>query len=363
MKTKRLSSLLAALTAIAMLLAACTALSDKTYPSGSGQPADSSAYPAGYPSSANDLTPTAEIPGYLAPEATNTSSSAAVEGYPVPGEVITLTDGLDRTVTLTAPAQRVISLAASNTEILYAIGAGTLVVGRDDFSDYPAEAKSVASIGGNMGKYDLEAITNLKPDLVLVAGINTPELVKSLEDLKITVFYLGNPTDFQGMFANLVTVGKLTGKETEASQLVASLTQRYDAVVKAVAGVATQPKVYYELDATNVAKPYTAGPGNLVDTVISLAGGKNIGAGLQSAWAEISQEEIISQNPEVILLGDAAYGETPEKVAQRPGWNVLAAVTQNKVYAFDDNLISRFGPRMVDGFEAMAKLLHPEAFK
>ena len=316
MKTSRFYTLLAVVTAAALLLAAC----------------------------ASSTTPPSSQPN------------------PASGP-ITLTDGLNRTVTLPAPAKTVVSLAASNTEILYAIGAGSLVIGRDDFSDYPAEAKNVASIGGSNGKYNLEAIAKLKPDLVLAAGINTPDQVKSLEDLKLNVFYLANPTDLNDMYTNLETVAKLVGKETQTSQIVAVLKSRYDAVAKALAGVTTKPKVYYELDATDQTKPYTAGPGSYVDQLITAAGGVNVGAGLGAAWAAISQEEIIAQNPDVIILGDAAYGTTIESVGARPGWSSLNAVKNQKVFAFDDNTVSRPGPRLIDGLEIMAKLIHPEAFK
>ena len=104
-----------------------------------------------------------------------------------------LTDGLGRTVNLTGARQRIVSLAPSNTEILFAVGAGAQVVGRDSFSDYPAEAKSVQDIGGSMGEYNTEAIVALHPDLVLAGEINTPELVTSLEKLGLTVYYLPNP--------------------------------------------------------------------------------------------------------------------------------------------------------------------------
>jgi iron complex transport system substrate-binding protein len=280
-----------------------------------------------------------------------------------PSGPITLTDGLNRTVTLPAPAKTVVSLAASNTEILYAIGAGSLVVGRDDFSDYPAEAKNVSNIGGSNSKYNLEAIAKLKPDLVLAAGLNTPDQVKAIEDLNLNVFYLANPTDLNGMFTNLETVAKLVGKEAQTSQLVANLKNRYDGVAKALAGITTKPKVYYELDATDSTKPFTAGPGSYVEQLITAAGGVNVGAGLGAPWAAISQEEIIAQNPDVILLGDAAYGTTIESVGARPGWSSLYAVKNQKVFAFDDNTVSRPGPRLIDGLESMAKLIHPEAFK
>jgi len=297
-----------------------------------------------------------------------TSTPAAVSTEPPASPVpavpsITLTDGLNRTVTLAGPAQRVVSLAPANTEILFAIGAGAQVVGRDMFSDYPADATSIADIGGSMGEFNLEAILALHPDLVLAGGINTPELVASLEQLGLTVFFLPNPTTLEEMYTNLETVARLTGHESETAALVDSLKARVAAVDEKILPISNDPTVYYELDATDPTKPYTAGPGSFVDLLIARAGGINIGAELQGQWAQISLEQLVVANPAIIILGDAAYGETPEKVAQRPGWGTLAAIQTGQVFPIDDNLVSRPGPRLVDGLEAMAKLLHPGAFK
>jgi iron complex transport system substrate-binding protein len=276
---------------------------------------------------------------------------------------IVLTDGLNRQVTLPSPAMKIISLAPSNTEILYAVGAGAQVIGRDEFSDYPVEAKALPSVGGSMGKYDLEKIASLKPDLVLAAAINTPEQVKALEDLKLNVYYLANPVDLKGMFENLKIVGKLTGKEQEATTLVDALQGRVQAVTDKLATIADEPMVFYELDGSDAAKPWTAGPGGFVDQLLGMAKGKNAASGLSSSWAQISQEELLVQNPQIILLGDGAYGVTPAQVTSRPGWSSMAAVKDGKIYTFDDNVVSRPGPRLVDGLETMAKLLHPELFK
>ncbi len=138
---------------------------------------------------------------------------------PTTNPAITLTDGLNRIVTLTGPAQRVVSLAPANTEILFAIGAGAQVVGRDETSDYPAAALSLPTIGGYSG-FNLEGIVALHPDLVLAGGINTPELVASLEQLGLTVYLLQNPTTLEEMYTNLETVAKLTGHESETAALV-----------------------------------------------------------------------------------------------------------------------------------------------
>jgi iron complex transport system substrate-binding protein len=278
---------------------------------------------------------------------------------------IILTDDLGRTVTLAGPAQRVISLAPSNTEILFAIGAGAQVVGRDETSDYPEQANPLPTVGGWSG-FSSESIVALHPDLVLAADTIPAELIASLENLGLTVYRLPNPLTLEDLYANLGTVGTLTGHASDSAALVESLKARVAAVDAKIADVTERPTVYYELDATDPTKPYIAGragPTNFVDPLITRAGGANIGAQLQSEWPQISLEQLVVANPQIILLGDAAYGETPEKVATRTGWNVLTAIQTGQVYPIDYHLVSIPGPRLVDGLEVLAKLLHPDLFK
>jgi iron complex transport system substrate-binding protein len=278
-------------------------------------------------------------------------------------EPLVFTDGLGRTVTLAQPAQRVVSLAPSNTEILYSVGAGAQVVGRDEFSNYPAESASLPTVGGSFGGYSSEAIVNLKPDLVLAAEINTPEQVKTLEDLGLTVYYLSNPKDLEGMYQNLQLVAKMTGHAAEANTLVETLKGRVAAVEAKLAAVTEKPSVFYELDSTEPNAPYTSGPGTFMDLLIGMAGGTNVGSVLSSPWAQISLEELVVQNPDLIVLGDSNYGVTVESVATRAGWADLSAVKGGQVYPFNDDLVSRPTARMVDGLEELAKLIHPEQFK
>lgn len=298
-------------------------------------------------------TPTPTVASATAPAPT---SAPATQSF-------TLIDGLGRSVELAGPAQKIVSLAPSNTEILFAVGAGPQVVGRDEFSDYPAEAKELPSVGGSFGEYSPEAILALEPDLVLAAEINPPELVQSLEDLGLTVYYLKNPTNLEGMYTNLQIIGAITGRLPEAMQLMAGLQGRVAAVDQKVAQAAGQPLVFYEIDSTDPSAPYTAGPGTFVDLLIQRAGGRSVGSSLASAWAQISAEELLAQNPDIILLGDAAYGVTVESVGQRAGWEPIAAVQTAQIFPFDDNLVSRPGPRLVDGLEQLAQLLHPELFE
>jgi len=272
---------------------------------------------------------------------------------------ISLVDGLGHTVTLAAPAQRILSLAPSNTEILFALGAGGQMVGRDKYSDFPVEAKALPDVGG-VKDFNLEAVVRLQPDLVLMAGINSPDLVESLQQVGLTVFYLNNPTDLDGMYTNLQTVARLCGREKEAQTLVADLRARSERVVQVVQKAGSRPKVFYELDGTDPVKPWTAGPGSFVDYLIRLAGGENVAGGLKSEWGQLSQEELLLQDPDVIVLGDHNFGMTAEQVKARPGWAGLKAVKENRALPFDDNLAARPGPRLVQGLEELARMFHPE---
>lgn len=276
---------------------------------------------------------------------------------------LTFTDGLGREITLEGPAQRIVSLAPSNTEILFAVGAGSQVVGRDEFADYPEEAKSIASVGGSFGEYSSEAIVALEPDLVIAAEINPPELVKQLEDLGLTVYYLKNPLTLEEMYGNLEIVGQLTGHDVSA--LVDSLKERVAAVDEKVATTSSRPVVFYEIDASDASKPYTYGPGTFGDLLISRAGGGNLAtlAGITDPYPQVSLEQIVAANPAMIVLGDSMWGVTAEAVKARAGWENITAVQNDQIFPFDDNLVSRPGPRLVDGLEQLAKLLHPELFK
>lgn len=282
---------------------------------------------------------------------------------PAAGPVV-VKDGEGKEFRMDKPAQKIISLAPSNAEILYAIGAGKQVVAREDFTNYPEEVKSLPSVGGSTGKYSLEQIAKLQPDLILASPLTAPDVIKSLQDITPNVFVVPNPKDMEGLYANLQTVGTLTGHQAEADKLAGELRARVKAVADKLANVTDRPKVFYELDATDPAKPWTAGPGTFIDLLIGMAGGQNIGSSLKGDWVQISQEELIVQNPDVILLGDSLYGGIkPEQVAARPGWNGINAVKNNRVLEFNDDLVSRPGPRMVQGLEELAKILHPDLMK
>lgn len=308
------------------------------------------------------VTPTPQPTAVPTLAATQVPTQAALQ----PAEsTLQMTDGLGRQVTLPGPAQKIVSIAPSNTEILFALGAGSQMIGRDTYSDYPAEAQSLPDIGSGYPSYDVEAILALQPDLILASPLTAVEQIQALEDQKLTVYVLPNPKTFDDLYANLNSVAQLTGREPEAAALIENLQTRIQAVTEKTAALTEKPLVFYELDASQDANaPWTTGPGTFMDMLLGMAGAQNAGSALQGDWAQISLEELLKQQPAFILLGDSLYGGvTPEAVAARPGWEALSAVKQGRVFPFDDNTVSRPGPRLVDGLETLAKLLHPDLFQ
>jgi len=311
------------------------------------------------PPPATTAPPTAQPAPTEAPQPTAAPTGAAPAVFPV-----TLTDSLGREVTLDAPPARIVTLAPSNTETLFALGAGDLLVGRDNFSDYPPEALEVESIGSLYPQVNAEAIVALEPDLVLAAGVTNADDVIGLGDLGLTVFATRTDTQLEDIYKDILDVGQLVGRPTEAEALVADLRAREEAVTSKTDEAAERPRVFYEIDASDPARPWTAGPGSFIDQMLTLAGGDNVGQAGADDYFQISLEELVAQDPEVIILGSATYGgQTPETVAARAGWESITAVAANNIHIFEDNLVSRPGPRVIDGLEALAKLIHPELFE
>jgi iron complex transport system substrate-binding protein len=222
----------------------------------------------------------------------------------------------------------------------------------------------VPSIGSLYPQVNAEAIVALEPDLVLAAGITNPDDVAVLADLGLTVFATSNAAALNDIFNDILDIGQLIGRAAEAQALVAELTGRVEAVTTQTEGLAERPRVFYEIDGSDPARPWTAGPGSFIDQLLDLAGGDNIGRVGSDLYFQISLEELVAQDPEIVILGSATYGgQTPETVAARVGWEAITAVATGNMHTFDDNLVSRPGPRVVDGLEALARLIHPELFE
>ena len=287
--------------------------------------------------------------------------AACAASESLPAEPYELTDGLGREISLPSSIERIVSLAPSNTEMLFAIGAGSQVVGRDEVSDYPASASEVASIGSTFGELNTEAILALEPDLVLAADITAPEQIQSLEALGLTTFVVPNPTDFDGLYDNLLTIGEITGHVDEAADVANELRSRMEAVASLTTDV-EPTTVFYEIDGSDPNAPWTTGSSTFQDLLIELAGGANVAAGIQG-WGQIDLEELVIQDPEVIVYATGTFiVTTSQSLSERPGWGGIAAVQSGRVFSIDTNWIDRPGPRLINGLEAMARALHPDLF-
>ncbi|HJZ45848.1 MAG TPA: cobalamin-binding protein [Roseiflexaceae bacterium] len=327
----------------------------------------SAALPTQAPASAAASTPPTTAAPTEAPTAAPPTAAPTMAPTETPTPAasgVAITDVAGRKVTIAAVPERLISLAPSNTETLFALGLGPKLVAVDDFSDYPAEAKNLPKIGGLNANYNFEQIVALKPDLIFAAGITPPEAIKKLEDLKLTVVVLGTAqTTLDSIFSDIALAGQATGQVDQAAKLTSAMKDKLETLKAKLAAAKEKPLVYWELDATDPTKPYSVGPGNFVGDLIALAGGKNAFDKVDSPYPQVSAEQVVAANPDVIILSDAAYGITVESVLKRPGWQAIAAVKQRRVEPIDDNLVSRPGPRIVEGLEAAAKIIHPELFK
>jgi iron complex transport system substrate-binding protein len=306
------------------------------------------------PASEPTLVPT-KVPTEIPPTEAPTQEPAL--------EPIVVVDDLGVEIELTEPAQSIISISPSLTEILYGVGAGDRLVGRDSNSTYPEAALEAEDLGAMWEGIPVESILAMEPDIILAGEIFSSEAIQELRDLGLVVYWQKNPDDFEGLYQNIKDISILTGTEDEADALIKTLREKVDALDKNLANVEVMPLVFYELDASDPANPYTAGAGTFISFVISRSKGQNLGDRLEGEYAQISSEALVAENPDFILLADALYGVTPESVADRAGWGDIKAVINENIYPFDPFILSVPGPRLITGFEEVSKILHPEIFE
>jgi iron complex transport system substrate-binding protein len=271
---------------------------------------------------------------------------------------MTVTDDRGKQITLPALPQRVVAIAPSATEIVFAIGASDKLVAVDDFSDFPPEAKALPKVGGT--RTSPERIIAQRPDLIL--AVTQGNLAPGLEAQGQLVIVF-DASDIDGVYKNILLIGQVLGRDQAAQELVARMRARIDAVAAKTKGLAVRPRVLHEVDATDPARIFVAGPNNFIDSMIKTAGGTNVVAGTERKFPQLSAEEIVRSDPQVIVLGDAKYGTTVEQVRARAGWQQIEAVRTGMILSIDPDLVSRPGPRLADGVEEYARLLHPELFR
>jgi cobalamin transport system substrate-binding protein len=285
-------------------------------------------------------------------EATSAPSSPSAVASSGP---ITVTDDAGTTVTLAAPAERIVSLAPANTEIAYAVGAGDKMAAGTSYDDYPEQAKALPKIG-DFANPSVEKIASFNPDLVLAAGGIQDKLRTKLEDLGMQV-YVVDPKTYAAVQNDVANIGKLAGTDATAQQVVDTMKQAV-ADVTAKVGSLTPATTFLEI----YSKPLmTAGSDTFINDMITIAGGTNIGAEAGSGFPTFSTEVLATDDPQV-YIADSGSMSKPGDITKRAGFADLTAVKDGKVYVIDDNIIARPGPRLAEGLQQLATMIHPEAY-
>jgi len=288
-----------------------------------------------------------------APRASEPSASAG-GSFPV-----TITDDDGQTVTIDSPPERIVTFAPSATEIVFALGLGDRLVGvAGAYDDYPAAAKGIEEIGG-AGDFgvdpNIEKVVSLRPDLFLtIAGGD--QWKERLRDLGVPVFTTDS-TDLADVFHDIETVGRLTGTVGAAAALVTKMKMEAADVEARVAGDPAVP-CFYEVYYPPLT---TVGPHTFIGDLLALAGCRSVSARAKSDYPQWSVEDLVRQDPRVYLVSSES-GASPKAVASRPGFDAVAAIAAGRVVPIDADLVSRPGPRVVDGLLLLARALHPEAF-
>ncbi|HHY12228.1 MAG TPA: cobalamin-binding protein [Firmicutes bacterium] len=279
----------------------------------------------------------------------------AKDGYPM--EVV---DSTGRTVTIEAMPERIVSLAPSNTEMLYACGLESKVVGVTTFCNYPEEVKDKEKVGG-FSDPSIEKIVALEPDLVLATTIHH-KFLDEMENLGLTVLVM-NAGSVKEVMDEIQLLGKVSGNVDETKDVVSNMQGKVDQVKQALKDVSDDEKVkvFYMLWDEPI---MTIGPNTLLNDVITLAGGVSVSGDAGTDYPTYSLETLVDKDPEAIIFTvmGTGGGIDPERVKAQDGWNAISAIKNDRIYGIDDDLMSRPGPRIVDGLLEVARALYPDRF-
>jgi iron complex transport system substrate-binding protein len=270
---------------------------------------------------------------------------------------VTVTDDEGTTVALPTEPKRIVSLTAGTTEILFALGVADRVVAIDSASDYPAQALPLPKVA-DFGTLDAEKVVGLGADLVIAGGNGStpPAAVAKLRGLGIPVVVV-YPSTVDGVLGNLRLLGQSVGQTGLSVRLADSMKAEMNGLAEAVSGM-SRPRTFYEVDATR--EIYGPADRSFLAEMVRLAGGDPVTSGSSDNF-QISLERLIAADPQVIVLGDAAFGASPDVVRKRTGWSVMTAVRDGDVRPVDDKLVTRPGPRLAAGLRSLILAIHPDA--
>ncbi|MCG6795050.1 ABC transporter substrate-binding protein [Geobacillus sp. YHL] len=272
---------------------------------------------------------------------------------------VTVKDGLGEDVTIKAEPKKIVSLIPSNTEIAYALGLGDKIVGVSDFDNYPEDVKTKTKIGGM--EFNVEKIISLKPDLVLAhasSAHNSRDGLKQLKDAGITVLVVNDAKSFDDVYASIDLIGKATGTTDKAKQVIKDMKEKLAQIQEKAKQIPADKQANVWIEVSPPPQLYTAGKGTFMDEMLQVISAKNV-AGSLEGWPMVTEEKAVAYKPDVIIT---TYGGA-KQVFARAAWKDVPAVKNKRVYDVNTDLVSRPGPRLVEGVEELAKAIYPDVFK
>jgi iron complex transport system substrate-binding protein len=268
-------------------------------------------------------------------------------------------DEVGREVTFPFPPKRIVSLAPNITEILFSLGLDEEIVGVSIHCNFPEKAKTKVRVGSYIS-LDFEKITSLKPDLIIATGAgNTREMVDRLEKLGFQTYTI-YPKNFNDILKSIGHIGEVVNREKEARGIIEGLRKRSQRVIELTKGL-SRPKVFIQIGDAPIV---TVGKGSFADDLIRLAGGENIAGKEKEVYPRFGMEEILKRSPEVIVISSMnPKGDYQKILEEWNRWKTIPAVKNGRIHLIDSDLLDRPSPRIIDGLEELARVLHPEKFK
>jgi len=268
-------------------------------------------------------------------------------------------DEVGREVAFPFPPKRIVSLAPNITEILFSLGLDEEIVGVSIHCNFPEKAKSKVRVGSYIS-LDFEKVISLKPDLIIATGIgNTRDMVDRLGKLGFQTYVI-YPKNFDDILKSIAHIGQVVNREKEARMIIEGMRKRSQRVIELTKGL-PRPKVFIQIGDAPVV---TVGKGSFADDLIRLAGGENIAKKEKEVYPRFGMEEILKRSPEVIVISSMNPKGDYQKILQEwTRWKTIPAVKNGRIHLIDSDLLDRPSPRIIDGLEELAKVLHPERFK
>ncbi|HHY71665.1 MAG TPA: ABC transporter substrate-binding protein [Bacillus bacterium] len=290
-------------------------------------------------------------------QAPETESAGNDDNFPV-----TVTDATGQEITIAKKPTRIVSLMPSNTEIVFALGAGHAVVGVTEWDNYPEEVKEIEKVGGL--DFNVEKVLSLQPDLVLAnaSGMSNENGYKQLRDVGVSVVVVPDAKAFTEVYDSISLIGKVVGTDQKAAEIVTGMKDKLAEIEEKASAITEKEQKTVWVEVQPQPDIYTTGKGTFMNDMLTLIHAKNVAADYDG-WVKFNEEDAILLNPDVILVTYGYYVENPTaKVFSRPAWKDVPAVKNKQVFAVDADKVNRSGPRLIEGVEELASVVYPEVF-